>query len=117
MSKKMKLTLVGVRHRVTPTTMREMQELTPLKIELRREPSNFHDENAVAVYCMEKPWNAMHIGFVARQVAAELAPRMDAGKFEVVSAYLTSLDADAGIGEMDINFNRPGKKPANKRKN
>ena len=42
---------------------------------LRREPENEHDPNAVAVHTA----SGAQIGFVPREVAAEIAPQMDAG--------------------------------------
>lgn len=97
--KKLNLTCVGMRHHVTPTTLRKMGKECPLKIELRREPDNIHDENAVAVVCLEKPWK-MKIGYVSRQTAAELAVRMDRGKVHFTEAWLTSADDESGVGEM-----------------
>lgn len=43
---------------------------------LRRDPGNEHDANAIAVHGAD---GAM-LGFVPREVAAELAPRLDAGE-------------------------------------
>jgi hypothetical protein len=43
-------------------------------LELRREPGNPHDANAIAVHA-----GGVHVGFVPRELAAELAPELDAG--------------------------------------
>lgn len=102
----LKIPAVGLRHHVTPATLREMNELCPLKISLRREPENRHDENAIAVIVQEKPWKAMKVGYVPRQTASEIAPRMDGGKVQFTECHLTSIDADSGIGEMRLNFRR-----------
>jgi hypothetical protein len=66
-------------------------------VELRREPDNPHDENAVAVYLLVKRWYtlfrpvAMHVGYLKRQRAATLAKKMDGGiaikEAKVVSTY------------------------------
>jgi hypothetical protein len=51
-------------------------------LELRREPDNEHDENAIAVE-VERSGAAGgggRLGFVPRELAAELAPRIDAGE-------------------------------------
>jgi hypothetical protein len=45
-------------------------------LELRRDPDNPHDPNAIAVHL---PGGAQ-VGWVPREVAAELAPRIDAGE-------------------------------------
>jgi hypothetical protein len=42
---------------------------------LRREPANEHDPNAIAVDA-----GGVHVGFVPRELAAELAPELDAGR-------------------------------------
>ena len=42
---------------------------------LRREPANEHDANAIAVDA-----GGRHVGFVPRELAAELAPELDAGR-------------------------------------
>jgi hypothetical protein len=44
-------------------------------LELRRDPDNPHDSNAIAVYAGDE-----QVGWVPRELAAELAPELDAGK-------------------------------------
>jgi HIRAN domain len=46
-------------------------------LELRRDPENEHDPNAVAVYPAR---GGDQVGWVPREVAEELAPELDAGK-------------------------------------
>ena len=109
MAKQMEITCVGMRHRVTLPTLREMQKLSPLKIRFRREPQNLHDENAIQVVVDEKPWKGLHVGFIPRQTASELAPRIDDGEIELLDGLLISIDDEAGTGEMAVNFKRPSK--------
>lgn len=45
-------------------------------LELRRDAGNEHDANAIAVHARGGP----QLGWVPREVAAELAPELDAGK-------------------------------------
>ncbi len=45
-------------------------------LELRRDPRNAHDANAIAVHAP----GGEQLGWVPREVAAELAPRLDAGE-------------------------------------
>jgi hypothetical protein len=45
-------------------------------LELRRDASNEHDENAVAVHLA----GGAQLGFVPRELAAEIAPQLDAGR-------------------------------------
>jgi hypothetical protein len=44
-------------------------------LELVREPGNPHDANAIAVHA-----GGAHVGFVPRELAAEIAPALDAGE-------------------------------------
>lgn len=113
MTKSMELTCVGLRHRVTPSTLREMASLCPLKIQLQREPENIHDKNAIAVICNEKPWKGMQVGYVPKQTAAELATRIDRGKITLTGGYLNGIDDVSGIGEMVVTFEKPRKQAKN----
>jgi HIRAN domain len=45
-------------------------------LELRRDPANEHDPNAIAVHLA----GGAQVGWVPREVAAELAPELDAGR-------------------------------------
>ena len=45
-------------------------------LELRRDPDNEHDPNAIAVHVA----GGEHVGWVPREIAAALAPELDAGK-------------------------------------
>lgn len=53
----------------------EVEEGTVLT--LQREPSNPYDENAIKVLSPDP--DAIHIGYVAKEIAAEIAPVMDSG--------------------------------------
>jgi hypothetical protein len=46
-------------------------------LELRRDPGNPHDPNAIAV---DAPGGEAQVGWVPREVAASLAPELDAGR-------------------------------------
>jgi hypothetical protein len=46
-------------------------------LELRRDPANEHDPNAIAVY---PAGGGEQVGWVPRELAAELAPELDAGR-------------------------------------
>lgn len=105
MSRLLETTLKGMNYRLTPDTIREVAELCPVHVELRREPDNIHDENAIAVFCLEKPWRNAQFGYVERAVASELAPRMDQGKVEIVEAWLMEAD-ETGKGPLQIKFKR-----------
>jgi len=99
---KLETSVVGLHYRVTEDTAQTLSEVLPLQAELRREPENKHDANAIAVRLLDKPWRRFHIGYVPRAVAAELAPRMDSGELEISSVTVTSLDPDEGKGEIVV---------------
>lgn len=111
MAKRLELTLVGVRHHVTISTIREMAKQCPIKVRIEREPDNLRDENALAVILLEKPQKEMKIGYIPRQTAAEISPCIDAGQVEFVEAWLTEIDAESGIGELLTKVKIPGNKP------
>ena len=97
--KEIELTVVGLQHRLTAKKIEQLGELTPLKCELRREPDNKVDENAIAVWCVEKPFREVKLGYLRRQVAADLAEPMDDGKFKPTEAWLTEVSVlKTGIG-------------------
>ena len=53
----------------------ESESVTPgSRLELRRDPDNEHDPNAIAVLA-----GGAQVGWVPRELAAELAPELDAG--------------------------------------
>jgi HIRAN domain len=47
------------------------------RLELRRDPGNEHDPNAIAVHAVDR---GEQVGWVPREIAAELAPDLDAGR-------------------------------------
>ena len=62
------------RHHAAALALEEAAPGGPL--ELRRDPGNPHDANAIAVHL---PGGAQ-VGWVPREIAAELAPALDAGE-------------------------------------
>ena len=70
--------LRGVNFRPIEAKVR-VQELTEgHALTLEREPYNEHDSNAIKVI---DPESEIFLGYVAKEVACELAPEMDAGMF------------------------------------
>jgi hypothetical protein len=45
-------------------------------LELRRDPANEHDPNAIAVHAAD----GLQVGWVPRELAAEIAPQLEAGR-------------------------------------
>ena len=71
-------------------------------VQLRREPYNPYDKDAIAVYmrCSQlfglwRPW--MSIGYVKAARADGLAPKMDSGQYKVRRAYVHSFDVYPGL--------------------
>lgn len=48
-----------------------------ISVKLKREPRNFHDRNAIAVYAALRDNRVFFIGYLPKAVAAVLAPLMD----------------------------------------
>lgn len=90
--KEIEFRVVGLRYRVTEDTLQEMSEVLPLKAKLEREPDNPHDENAIKVVLLDKPWKDFHIGYLHREVAKTIAPKWDAVKVEISEGVIAELD-------------------------
>jgi hypothetical protein len=63
----------AARHHGQALEAAEVRPGSPL--ELRRDPGNAHDPNAIAVHA-----GAEQVGWVPRELAAEIAPQLDAGE-------------------------------------
>lgn len=93
--------VVGMNYRVTPSTMNKLKVALPVRARLVREPTNKHDENAIRVEIMDKPFahdkSGFHAGYVMRQVAFEYAPLLDADDFPWRrDGILVSVDDGSG---------------------
>ena len=100
--RKLEISVVGLSYRATPATLEKIAMATPLKAKLQREPTNAHDENAIMVVLTEKPWPNFHIGYVPREVAKELAPKMDSGEVEISKVTLLKVDLIDNSGELAV---------------
>lgn len=66
------------------------------KVQLRREPDNKFDSNAIAVDLLVKRWYTLfkevptQIGYIKKSRAASMAKRMDAGG-KILSARISSM--------------------------
>jgi len=96
----LELEVVGMSYRLTTDTLRELSHKPPMNVILEREPNNPHDEYAIKVLLGDKRKTARHIGYVARQTAKVLAPRMDKGRFPFTEILLTDVDPSTGRGQI-----------------
>jgi HIRAN domain len=98
-------TVVGIRHRFTADSRRELAGLVPFAVGLKREPLNIHDENAIAVLVLDdklSDFRGMKMGYLTRQVASAWALLIDSGKVEVLSAVIEAVDAEDGTARVKV---------------
>lgn len=99
--------VVGMQHRVTASTRKMISKHTnngPIQVKLEREPKNVHDENAIKVILESTPYKGMHIGYVSRHTALNLAPAIDGGKVLICEVSITDIRAEDGDGDLVIGF-------------
>ena len=72
-----------------------------MPLQLRREPNNVHDKDAITVYMqcsrlfgLLKSWESM--GYIKAARADGLAPKLDSGSYTVTSATVVSFYAPVG---------------------
>lgn len=95
--------VVGLGFRMKRESRRALKMLVEKKgsipgMRLEREPDNRADPNAIKVCLPERVMHGIHIGYLHRETAALLAPKIDAGTLVVKSATLTEV-----TGEVDKN--------------
>ena len=102
--KEIKLSVVGMQYRVTPSTRKFLKDHVPFRVRLNREEDNHQDPNAISVLVADKavPYNGMKIGYLRRQVAAVWAPELDSGRLEIGKVYVIEIDPAEGVGELLI---------------
>jgi hypothetical protein len=108
MTKQLELHLVGTKHHVKAQTILEISNCCPLKVKLVREPQNGVDPNAIAIYADDETWGGMKLGYVGRETASELAPRLDKKQIQIKGAVLDELDT-TGHGPLTVDFIRSPK--------
>ncbi|MBV8645574.1 MAG: DEAD/DEAH box helicase, partial [Candidatus Eremiobacteraeota bacterium] len=85
--------VVGVTFEGRQDTVRALAAGTPL--ELRRDPANLYDPNAIGVW-----YGGLQLGFVKREIAARIAPNVDAGE-----RYTAAVTAVTGGGARSFGIN------------
>lgn len=73
--------LAGVSYEGRQEHVEKMTKQTPLL--LKREPRNPYDSNAIAVFACF-PNEEQKIGYIPKEIAKEMAEKMDAGEFVLV---------------------------------
>lgn len=104
--KSMKIPLVGMGYRLTQLTQKKLRDNAPIRVKLEREPGNTHDRNAIKVTLVTFQ-KGLHVGYVPRDIAKTLAPKLDDGSVEITTAWLSSVDHLAGGGQLVVSFRRP----------
>lgn len=108
MAKQMELHLVGMKHHVKAQTILEISNCCPLDVKLIREPENEADPNAIRVEAIGEPWDGMKLGYIGRETAQVLAPRIDKKQIQIKSSCLEELDT-TGYGPLTVDFIRSPK--------
>jgi hypothetical protein len=102
------LTCVGLQFRWTKSGRETLARSCPFPVDLEREPDNEHDENAVKVVIAAdyklKKLRGKHLGYLRRQAAEHMAPRLDAGTLEVVKLWVTNIDPAMAEATIDARF-------------
>jgi hypothetical protein len=101
--------LVGMKYRLVESERQALASHTPFEVSLDRDHGNKHDENAIGVY-MKTGWSDLgvsksHIGYVPRDVAAKLAPKLDKGTVGIVKATVTEIDNE-GLGHLSVDVKK-----------
>ncbi len=122
--RELEVSVVGMSYRLTPSTRKSLVrrvESETIPCEIRREPENMHDENALMVIVGKGEYKGMHIGYLPRQTALVLSPAIDSGEVQSVTGEITDIDAEQGVATMLLQFKavvkvkRRAKKPKPKR--
>jgi hypothetical protein len=114
------LTVVGLQFRWRVEGRITLQRNCPIPVRLEREPDNPKDENAIKVLIDAdyklKALKGKHLGYLRRDTAALLAPRLDAGTLEPVKLWVTEVDPPTGEATLEARFVDVPKKPVVKPK-
>lgn len=110
------LTVVGLNFRWKAATRQMMPGWCPFPVTLEREPDNRFDADAIKVVIAGTKkltkLNGSHLGYLSNRqeggervgIASMLAPKLDAGQVELVKAWVTEVDPDAGTAVMEARF-------------
>lgn len=95
--KEMRIVLAGTGHEGRDRYIRRFASIGSA-LQIRREPDNVHDCNAIAVYLecrvvwgLIRAWKM--IGYVPATRAARLSPRLDSSAIQISRAYICNMHA------------------------
>jgi hypothetical protein len=110
------LTVVGLGFRWKRETREMMPGWCPFPVKFEREPDNRFDPDAIKVviagdFKLTK-LRGMHLGYLSNRIqdgervgiATMLAPKLDAGRVEVVKAWVTEVDPGDGTAVVEVRF-------------
>lgn len=87
-----KASALRVKVKGTSRRQSELEQLSALNpsgisVQLKREPHNSHDSNAIAVYAVSSDRRTFFAGYLPKAVASVLAPLFDKGKEPQAKAF------------------------------
>jgi hypothetical protein len=86
-------------------------------VKVEREPENEHDPNAIKVLIKAKgQLDGMHIGYLKREIAEVLAPRMDIGAIVFRMGTCESVDVQDARATLILRFEDAAVKRAKRKK-
>jgi hypothetical protein len=111
--------VVGLDHRLIKDTQRTLKKLVstaPLSCQLKREPGNLYDKNAIKVIVCDDRLrenypkvfgsNKLHIGYLRRDTAKVLAPGIDKRRVKLTGCLLTQVNAEHGWARVNVRFSK-----------
>jgi hypothetical protein len=108
-------TVVGLQFRWKMTGREMLARAAPFPVELEREPDNPADENAIKVNIAATKkltkLKGAHLGYLRKEVAAMLAPRLDAGQVAPVKLWVTEVEPRNGEATLSCRFKDAVVKP------
>jgi hypothetical protein len=97
-------TIVGIQYRLTKATRSRLSREVPFAVYFKREPKNQYDPNAIAVFVAGGNFlENMHIGYLRKELAAVLAPKLDNGEAQLPAfGIVDSFNVDKGYAEVKM---------------
>lgn len=104
--KKQHYTVVGMQYRIPKDTRRMISKHVPFAVYFERDKTNEYDPNAIAVFAAEGvPYANMHLGFLRKEVAALISPKVDKGKRSLPPfGIIDAINVDAGTAEVEMSL-------------